>query len=95
LATIAIFLYTDYVVAADAVSCASCVIATVKGFAGACYKGKKGVAEGVVYRKDREGEQRRKELVASPVRVELRRLRRDTVIISLSLTRVFASSFFV
>jgi hypothetical protein len=70
-------------------------VAAVKGFAGACYKGEEGVAEGVVCREDREGEQRRKELITSLVKVELRRLRRNTVIISLSLTSVFASLSFV
>jgi hypothetical protein len=53
------------------------------------------VSEGVLCHKDREGEQRREEVVASLVRVELRRLRRDTVIISLSLTSVSVSLSFV
>jgi hypothetical protein len=53
------------------------------------------VSEGVLCREDREGERRREGVVASPVRVELRRLWRDTVIISLSLTSVFASLSFV
>jgi hypothetical protein len=70
-------------------------VAAVKGFAGACHKGEEGVTESVVYRKDREDEQRREELITSPVRVELRQLQRNTVIISLSLTRVFASLSFV
>jgi predicted metalloprotease len=82
----------------------------VKGFADACRKDEEGVAEGVALegvasegvvlegvlcRKDKEGERRREEVVASPVRVELRRLRRDTVIISLSSTSVSVSSSFV
>jgi hypothetical protein len=60
--------------AADAVLCASYAIAAVKGFAGACRKGEEGVAESVICRENREGEQRRKELIASLVRVELRQL---------------------
>jgi hypothetical protein len=82
-------------VAADAVLCAGYAVTTVKGFAGACYKSEEGVIKGVVCYKDREGEQRREELVASPVRVELRRLRRNIIIISLSSTKVFASLSFV
>jgi hypothetical protein len=82
-------------VAAGAVLCAGCAVAAVKRFAGACYKGEDSVAKGVVCRKDEEGKQRREELIASSVRVELRRLRRDTVIISLSLTSVSASLSFV
>jgi hypothetical protein len=84
--------------------------ARVEGFADACCKDEEGVAEdvasegvasegvvlkGVLCREDREGERRREEVVASPVKVELRRLRRDTVIISLSSTSVFASLSFV
>jgi hypothetical protein len=53
------------------------------------------ISEGILCREDREGERRRKEVITSPVRVELRRLRRDTVIISLSSTSVFTSSSFV
>jgi hypothetical protein len=53
------------------------------------------VLEGVLCHKDKEGEQKREKVVASLVRVELRRLRRNTVIISLSLTSVFASLLFV
>jgi hypothetical protein len=53
------------------------------------------VLEGVLCREDEEGEQRREEVVASLVRVELRRLWRDIIIISLSLTSVFASLSFV
>jgi predicted metalloprotease len=70
-------------------------VAAVKGFIGAYYKGEEGVTKGVVYREDKEGERRREELIASPVRVKLRRLRRDTMIISLSSTRVSASLSFV
>jgi predicted metalloprotease len=51
--------------------------------------------EGVLCHKDEEGERRRKEVVTSPVKVELRQLRRDTMIISLSLTSVSASLLFV
>jgi hypothetical protein len=56
----------------------------VKGFANACYKDEEGVAEGVVSEgvalegvachKDREDEQRRKEIIASLIKVELRQL---------------------
>jgi hypothetical protein len=53
------------------------------------------VLKGVLCREDGEGEQRREEVIASLVRVELRQLRRDTVIISLSLTSVFVSLLFV
>jgi hypothetical protein len=77
----------------------------VKGFADACCKDEEGVAEdiasegvaleGVLCREDKEGEQRREEVITSLIRVELRQLRRDTVIISLSLTSVFASLSFV
>jgi hypothetical protein len=74
LAIVAIFLYANCVVAASAVLSASYAIAAVKGFAGACHKGKESVAEGVVCRKDKKGERKREELVTSPVRVELRRL---------------------
>jgi hypothetical protein len=81
--------------AANAVSCASYAITAVKGFAGACHKDEEGVAESVICRENKEGEQRRKELITSLVRVKLRRLRRDTVIISLSSTSVSASSSFV
>jgi hypothetical protein len=79
--------------------------ARVKGFADACRKNKEDVAEGVVLEgivlkgivccEDGEGERRREEVVASPVKVELRRLWRNTVIISLSLISVFASLSFV
>jgi hypothetical protein len=96
-------LYADCSVAAGADT-------HVKGFADACYKDKEGVAEGVasegvasegivsegvLCRKDREGEQRYKKVIASLVKVELRRLRRDTVIISLSSISVFTSLSFV
>jgi hypothetical protein len=76
----------------------------VKGFTDACCKGEEGIAEGIVLkgvaskgvvcREDREGEQRREKLVASPVKVELRRPRRDIVII-LVLTSAFTSLSFV
>jgi hypothetical protein len=74
LATVTISLYTNCVVTANAVLYAGYAMAAVKGFASACYKGKEGVAKGVVYREDREGEQRHKELVASLVKIKLRRL---------------------
>jgi predicted metalloprotease len=112
---VAISLYTSCVVVAGAVLYADCSVAAgadvrVEGFADACRRDEKGVAEdvalegvasegivskGVLCREDREGERRREEVVASPVRVELRRLRRDTVIISLSSTSVSASLSFV
>jgi hypothetical protein len=84
--------------------------ARVKGFADVCRKDKEGVAEGVasegvasegvvskgiLCREDKEGEQRREEVITSLVKVELRQLWRDIVIISLSLTSVFASLSFV
>jgi hypothetical protein len=96
-------LYADCSVAAGADT-------RVEGFADACHRDKEGVAEdvalkgvvsegvvlkGVLCREDGEGEQKREEVVASLVRVELRRLRRNTVIISLSLTSVSASLSFV
>jgi hypothetical protein len=96
-------LYADCSVAAGADT-------HVKGFADTCYKNKEGVAEdvalkgvvlkgvilkGVLCYKDREGEQRHKEVIASLIKVELRQLQKDTVIISLSLTSVSASSSFV
>jgi hypothetical protein len=71
---VTISLYANYVVAASAVLCAGYTIIVVKGFVGACYKGKEGVAKGVVCRKDEEDKQRRKELVASLIKVKLRRL---------------------
>jgi hypothetical protein len=75
-------------------------VAAAKGFAGTYYKdeedvAKGSVAEGVICYKDEEDEQRRKELVASLVKVELRQLWRDTVIISLSSTSVSVSLSFV
>jgi hypothetical protein len=82
-------------VAASAVLCASYAVAAVKGFTGACYKGEEDIAESIVYHKDKKGKQKRKKLITSLIKIELRRLRKDTVIISLSLTSVFASLFFV
>jgi hypothetical protein len=61
-------------VAAGAVLCAGCAVIAVKGFTNACHKDEKGIAEGVIYREDEEGKQRRKELIASLIKVELRRL---------------------
>jgi hypothetical protein len=56
----------------------------VEEFADACHRDKEGVAEGVALKsiasedvichKDRKGEQRREEVIASPVKVKLRRL---------------------
>jgi hypothetical protein len=61
----------------------------VKGFADVCYKDDKGVVEGVVSEgivlkgivlkgvlccKDKEGEQRREEVITSLIKVKLRRL---------------------
>jgi hypothetical protein len=72
----------------------------VKGFADACRRGEEDIAEGVALEgvachKDGEGERRHKEVIASLVRVELRQLQKDIIIISLSLTSVFASLSFV
>jgi hypothetical protein len=74
LVTIAISLYADYVVTADAVLCASYAVAAVKEFAGAYYKNKKGVAKGIIYRKDKENKQRHKKLITSLIKVKLRQL---------------------
>jgi hypothetical protein len=49
-------------------------VAIVKGFAGAYYKNKEGVAKSVICHKDKKGKQKRKELITSPVKVELKRL---------------------
>jgi hypothetical protein len=51
--------------------------------------------KGVTYRKDKKGVQRHEKVIISLVRVKLRRLRRNIVIISLSLTNVFISLLFV
>jgi hypothetical protein len=72
----------------------------VEGFADACCKGEEDIAcykdkEVVVYCKGKKGVRRLKEVVASPVRVRLRQSQKDTIIISLSLTSVFASLLFV
>jgi hypothetical protein len=61
-------------VAAGAVLCAGYAVTAVKRFASTCCKSKKGVAKGIVCREDKEGEQRREELIASLVRIELKRL---------------------
>jgi hypothetical protein len=61
----AIFLYTDYVVAASVVLCAGYAVAAntntynkrkvwVKGFANACYKGKKDITKDVTYPKNKK-----------------------------------------
>jgi hypothetical protein len=60
--------------AAGAVLYAGCAITAVKGFANTYYKNKESVAKGIICRKDREGKRRRKELITSLIRVELRRL---------------------
>jgi hypothetical protein len=67
----------------------------VKGLANVCYKGEEGVAKGVVCREDGEGMQRRKKAITSLIRVKLRQLWKNTIIISLSLTSVFISLLFV
>jgi hypothetical protein len=75
LATVIIFLYTDYVMTAGVVSCAGYAMTAdtsvynrrkvwVKRFADACYKDEKGVAKGVTCPKNKE--------VTSPVKVKLR-----------------------
>jgi hypothetical protein len=48
-------------------------VTAVKGFADACYKGEKDIAKGVACPKDKESVRSRKEVVASPVEVKLRR----------------------
>jgi hypothetical protein len=69
---VAIFLYTDCVMAAGVVLCAGCAMTAVKRFADVCCKGEKGIARGVVCLKDEESVQRRKGVVTSLVEVELR-----------------------
>jgi hypothetical protein len=51
---VTISLYTNCVVAAGAVWCASYAVTAVKGFADACYKGEKDVTKGIAYPKDEE-----------------------------------------
>jgi hypothetical protein len=87
-------------VAAGAVLYANCSVAAganthIKGFADIYYKSEKSVAKGVIYYKDREDKQRHKEVIISLIKIKLRQLRRDIIIISLSLTSVFASLLFV
>jgi hypothetical protein len=53
------------------------------------------VLKGILYRKDKEGEQRCERVIISLIRVKLRQLQKDIVIISLSLISVFASLSFV
>jgi hypothetical protein len=53
------------------------------------------VSEDVLYCKDKEDKQRRKEVITSLIKVKLRQLQKDTVIINLSLTSVSASLLFV
>jgi hypothetical protein len=72
-------LYSGCSVIAGAVLYADCSVAAgvnthVKGFADACYKDEEGVAEGVIYYKDKEGEQRHEEVIASLIKVKLRQL---------------------
>jgi hypothetical protein len=45
----------------------------IKEFADACHKNKEGIAEGIVCHKDREGKQRREEVITSLIKVKLRR----------------------
>jgi hypothetical protein len=59
-------------VTAGAVLSASYAVITVKGFAGTCYKSEKDIIESVICCKDKEGEQRREELIANLVKVKLR-----------------------
>jgi hypothetical protein len=73
LVIITIFLYTDYIITAGAVLCAGYVIAAVKRFADTCYKSEKNITKDIICYKDREGEQRRKELVISLIKIKLRR----------------------
>jgi hypothetical protein len=61
-------------VAASAVLCAGYAVTAAKEFTDACYKDKKDVAKSVICHKNRKGEQRRKKLVTSLVKVKLRRL---------------------
>jgi hypothetical protein len=79
---------------AGVVLCAGCAVAAdagvcdkrkvwVEGFADACYKDEKGVAEGVTCSKDRE--------VTSLVKVELRRSWKDIVVIGLISASAFVS----
>jgi hypothetical protein len=59
--------------AAGVVLCAGCAVTTVKGFADTCYKGEEGIVRGVACPEDEESVRRRKEVIASPVEVGLRR----------------------
>jgi hypothetical protein len=96
--------------AADAVLYADCFVAAdadiyIKGFADACYKDEEGITKGIALKgvvlksvlcyKDKEDKQRRKKVITSLVKVKLRQLRKDTIIISLSLISVFTSLSFV
>jgi hypothetical protein len=45
----------------------------VKGFADAYRKGEKSTTKGIVYYKDKKGKQKRKKIITSPVKAELRR----------------------
>jgi hypothetical protein len=71
---VTIFLYVNCVITAGAVLSASYAVAAVKRFVGVYRKSEKSIAEGIICCKDKEDEQRRKKLVASPIKVELRRL---------------------
>jgi hypothetical protein len=81
---VAIFLYTGCVVTAGAVLYADCSVAAganthMKRFVNTCCKGKEDVAKNIVlkdiiYCKDREGKQRRKDVITSLIKVKLRRL---------------------
>jgi hypothetical protein len=48
-------------------------MAAVKGFADTCYKDKKDIAKGVTCFKNKKSVQSHKKVVASPVKVKLRR----------------------
>jgi hypothetical protein len=48
-------------------------VTIIKGFADTCYKDEESVAEGIVCYKDKEDKQRHKEVIASLIKVKLRR----------------------
>jgi hypothetical protein len=47
-------------------------VTAVKGFADACYKGEKSITRGVIYPKDKESIQKRKEIITSLVKIKLK-----------------------
>jgi hypothetical protein len=69
----AIFLYTDCVIAASVILCAGYAITTIKGFANAYRKSEKDIIKGVIYPKNKKSVQRRKEVIASLIKIKLRR----------------------